>query len=171
MNSENTFFRMKLKNRQGENLDNLLRNLGISQIKSKEFFLEMDFETADNLSKNISEEGPKLGFNEPIYAQYVKYYGYKEPSFSASDMVYALQTLLWIKRSKINEFNIGEIDFFDVFKDTNNPWWDNFHTVLDTIECLDEEKGLKRIKGGIELRKNLQPHIISSEIKEFIINV
>ncbi|CAJ0631849.1 880_t:CDS:2 [Entrophospora sp. SA101] len=131
----------------------------------------MDFETADNLSKNISEEGPKLGFNEPIYAQYVKYYGYKEPSFSASDMVYALQTLLWIKRSKINEFNIGEIDFFDVFKDTNNPWWDNFHTVLDTIECLDEEKGLKRIKGGIELRKNLQPHIISSEIKEFIINV
>ncbi|CAJ0760402.1 11353_t:CDS:10 [Entrophospora sp. SA101] len=140
MNSENTFFRMKLKNRQGENLDNLLRNLGISQIKSKEFFLEMDFETADNLSKNISEEGPKLGFNEPIYAQYVKYYGYKEPSFSASDMVYALQTLLWIKRSKINEFNIGEIDFFDVFKDTNNPWWDNFHTVLDTIEWLSRRR-------------------------------
>src|SRR6185369_13205278 len=102
---------------------------------SKEFFLEMNFDTADKLSANISGEGPKLGFKNPIYEQYIKYYGYKEPSFSASDMVYALQTLLWIKKSKVNELNIDEINFVSDFEGSNQ-WWDNFHTVLDTIEQL-----------------------------------
>ncbi|CAB4396840.1 unnamed protein product [Rhizophagus irregularis] len=153
---------MKLKENQGENLDKLLRNMGISHKMSKEYFPAMDVEVANRLAEMINSEGPKYKFDIPLYDGWAKFYGYKLPTFSASDAVYGLITLLKTKPSASIEFGV-EIQWVNDFNG-RFEWLNNFHTALD---ALDSKNGWILLKAAIELRKKLQPLIINGGARDY----
>ncbi|RIA90253.1 CDC45 family [Glomus cerebriforme] len=162
LNSEYTITKMKLKENQGENLDKLLRNMGISHKMSKEYFPAMDVEVANRLAEMINSEGPKYKFDIPLYDGWAKFYGYKLPTFSASDAVYGLITLLKTKPSASVEFGV-EIQWVNDFNG-KFEWLNNFHTALD---ALDSKNGWIPLKAAIELRKKLQPLIINGGARDY----
>ncbi|CAB5371021.1 uncharacterized protein OCT59_007762 [Rhizophagus irregularis] len=162
LNSEYTITKMKLKENQGENLDKLLRNMGISHKMSKEYFPAMDVEVANRLAEMINSEGPKYKFDIPLYDGWAKFYGYKLPTFSASDAVYGLITLLKTKPSASIEFGV-EIQWVNDFNG-RFEWLNNFHTALD---ALDSKNGWILLKAAIELRKKLQPLIINGGARDY----
>ncbi|CAG8643191.1 37346_t:CDS:2 [Gigaspora margarita] len=160
LNSEYTFNKMRLKENQAANLDRLLRNIGMA----KQNFPSMDVQVANSLAEMIKEEGPKFGLEYPLYSSYCKFYGYKQPSLSASDAAYGLITLLSTKKSASIEFGV-EVRWVSDFGD-DDSWLNNFYTVM---EALDSRTGTSLLQSGIDLRKVLQPLFIQGGANEFYI--
>ncbi|CAG8455406.1 26743_t:CDS:10 [Dentiscutata erythropus] len=160
LNSEYTFNKMRLKENQAANLDRLLRNIGMA----KQNFPNMDVKVANSLAEMIKEEGPKFGLEYPLYSSYCKFYGYKQPSLSASDAAYGLITLLSTKKSASIEFGV-EVRWVSDFGD-DDSWLNNFYTVM---EALDSRTGTSLLQSGIDLRKVLQPLFIQGVANEFYI--
>ncbi|KAF0506671.1 CDC45-like protein [Gigaspora margarita] len=164
LNSEYTFNKMRLKENQAANLDRLLRNIGITHRMAKQNFPSMDVQVANSLAEMIKEEGPKFGLEYPLYSSYCKFYGYKQPSLSASDAAYGLITLLSTKKSASIEFGV-EVRWVSDFGD-DDSWLNNFYTVM---EALDSRTGTSLLQSGIDLRKVLQPLFIQGGANEFYI--
>ncbi|CAG8566632.1 10101_t:CDS:2 [Cetraspora pellucida] len=126
--------------------------LWITHRMAKQNFPNMDVQVANSLAEMIKEEGPKFGLEYPLYSSYCKFYGYKQPSLSASDAAYGLITLLSTKKSASIEFGV-EVRWVSDFED-DDSWLNNFYTVM---EALDSCTGTTLLQSGIDLRKVLQP--------------
>ncbi|CAG8721506.1 13767_t:CDS:2 [Cetraspora pellucida] len=124
----------------------------ITHRMAKQNFPNMDVQVANSLAEMIKEEGPKFGLEYPLYSSYCKFYGYKQPSLSASDAAYGLITLLSTKKSASIEFGV-EVRWVSDFED-DDSWLNNFYTVM---EALDSCTGTTLLQSGIDLRKVLQP--------------
>ncbi|CAG8489219.1 5625_t:CDS:2, partial [Acaulospora morrowiae] len=125
--------KMKLKDNH-DNLDRLLRDIGVPRRAAKQHFPSMEVKWANELANSIFSEGPKLGLLNPLYSSYCKFYGYGRPTLSASDVVYGLITLLKIKQSVSVEFNV-EVQWINDFEG-NDIWLNNFYTVVEALDRL-----------------------------------
>ncbi|KAK9753843.1 Methyltransferase domain [Popillia japonica] len=127
-----TACKMKLWSLRGDKrLQELLADMGLPIIQSKQSFGSMDLQLRQEFQNSLENLSEKYGLNDIVYASFTLQYGYRN-KYSASDIVYALLAILEASTSdKRHE--------------------ECFHTSLDCLSRTQKDV----LTGGIERAKTV----------------
>ncbi|CAO3590605.1 unnamed protein product [Absidia cylindrospora] len=150
-------------------LNNMFAKMGFSLQQCHQVYTHMDMELKNILRNKIETVAPLYGLTDICFPSFSRTYGWKY-SLSASDIVYALATLLETSPSAAaalgEPVNWNDDQDWGELEDTTNDhpedlgsvrrkWWmRNFYTAYDSLNSID---GIRR---GISLCMKIQKAIV-----------